>query len=243
MKIIIVNKTGNVGKSFITREMIYPNFLSNDKKIVEVETQNSCTEDFGLNTIKLNGNEIKKVNRLILNTNDIVVDVGSSEAKEFFTELLMTDRDRLLDEIDMILVPVTPVSKIKKDTKALFEIIKDMEIDVPVHPIFNSVKNISSFDVLIEDIEELGFDVLKDEKNHPKLVIPYFNALEDIEDDDFLLQDLIDSKKDFKALSKEAYKAGNEERADEYADLYLAQSQAPVIKDTLAKIYALLSVS
>ena len=55
MKICVLNSSGNVGKSTITREVFYPRMK--DCEVVEIESINSSNSSFNMKTVKFEGSE------------------------------------------------------------------------------------------------------------------------------------------------------------------------------------------
>ena len=53
MKILIMNNSGNVGKSLITREVFYQNFLSDNKMVLEIESRNASSSNFNMQVVRI----------------------------------------------------------------------------------------------------------------------------------------------------------------------------------------------
>ena len=124
MKILIANNSGNVGKSFIAREVFYKNIKSDDKIIIEVESRNSSSQKFkNVNSVKVDGNDLENVFNLMYEHDEYIIDIGASQIIPLFTEL---DKSTGVDEddIDMIIVPVTADDKIHDDSITTLKALK-----------------------------------------------------------------------------------------------------------------------
>ena len=231
MKILIVNNSGNVGKSFLSRELFLPNLK--DGKIVEIETHNSSSSGFDVETIKINGNEIQKLNKLFFQNDDLIVDLGASQIEKFFDELKQIDIS-ILDEIDLIVVPVIPNIKEVEDTLVLLEQLKDLDLGIKIEIILNRCEMLKKFDFFIDEAEA------RDYKIDTNLQLQDYRAIADLEENKLLTNEILNSDKDYKKEAKEAYKAGDNELGDKLSDMYLLKKQAKAIRNDLDKVFALL---
>jgi len=107
MKIAMINDSGNVGKSLLSRELFYQNMKNGI--IIEVETSNSSSAKFAsngkINLEKIYGDEFDKLFSLMYQYDEFVVDVGKSQLERFLKEL--SKSSEILNEFDFIVVPVT----------------------------------------------------------------------------------------------------------------------------------------
>jgi len=233
MKIMIINSSGNVGKSFISRELAYLRCNERKGKILEIETYNNSSMKFFKNDdviIQVSGTDIEKIVQIIFQEDDLVIDVGASNAINLMSELIKTDPNLILEEIDLFIVPTTSDDKIKNDTLKIINGLLSFEINPEkIKVLFNKADNIDDFNDLIKALKEkLGLNV-----NYDKYNIPLFKQLAKIEKLDILMDDLVNSEKDYKALAKESYKKGDVELGKKYSSLALLKGTAKAMSDVL----------
>jgi len=232
MKSLIINNSGNVGKSFISREMIYPN-LKDDRLIVEIETHNSSSSNFNVDTKKLSGDDFTELNRLFFQYDDLVIDLGASQIEKFFTELKQNDKE-VLNEIDLIIIPVIPNVKEIEDTLVLLEQLQKLNLDIKIEVILNRCRDLKKFDFFISEAKALNYNI------DTSLQLQDYRAISDLEEDKILTTEIIASDKDFKNLAKEAYKNNNKRLGNKMSDMYMLKSAAKAIRNDLDRVYALL---
>jgi hypothetical protein len=233
MKVLVLNSSGNVGKSFITRELLFTKCNQNSGKIVEVETYNNSSKKFFNNDeiVSIGGENIDILFQLLLEEENLIVDVGASNIIQFFNTLLKNDAEMILEEIDYFVIPVTPDDKVKSDTYKVAYALKDLGVADKAVILFNKADYQSQFDNLIIKLKEIGVNT-----DFEKFSIPHFQNLSEIEAMGVLVDTLANSEKDYKALAKEAYKKGDKELGKKYANLALFKGSAKVISQTLQNI-------
>ena len=233
MKVMILNNSGNVGKSFIARELFYFNMqnVCDDVALIEVETHNSASSKFGIETIKISGRELNTLFKQILINDCVVVDVGASNIIALFQELEKNNADNIIDEIDYFVVPVNTKAKIQDDSLKILLALNTLNIPKSkIKVIFNAVDDIKQMNAFIQKASKI-VDI--DEN----LVIPEYSYLNEIEKMGVTTYQLTNSDKDYKALAKESYKSGDMEKGDKYADLSLMQGSAKKITERLKEIF------
>lgn len=82
MKIVVAGISGNVGKSTLSAHMLVPRMAN--AKLLIVESINQDTQDLVGSSSKIRGEEFKKIYMELVVNEDIVVDVGASNAEAFF---------------------------------------------------------------------------------------------------------------------------------------------------------------
>ena len=138
MKICILNSSGNVGKTTITREVFEPRM--NNAKIVEIESYNSSNSAFGLDTVKFEGaEEFDIFYEYIISDDDVIFDIGASEIANFFTNA--EEYTGAIDMFDYFIIPTIADAKIMEDTAKTILFLRSQEIDdEKIKVIFNSVE-------------------------------------------------------------------------------------------------------
>ena len=231
MKILIVNNSGNVGKSFLSRELFLPNMKN--AKIVEIETHNSSSSAFNIETNKINGNEIQELNKLFFRNDDLIVDLGASQIEKFFNELQQIDMS-ILDEIDLIVVPAIPNIKEVEDTLVILDELRDLDLGIRIEIILNRCEMLKKFDFFIDEAKARKYKI------DTNLQLQDYRAIADLEENKLLTTEILNSDKDYKKEAKEAYKNGDDETGDKLSDLYLLKKQAKAIRRDLDRVFALL---
>jgi len=114
MKFMVLNSSGNAGKSLLSRELLYPRLL--DTKIVEIETVNSGGSKFeSLNILKFKGDgDFTDVYMEILENENIILDVGASNLTRFWESMSTFAGVETL--FDYFIVPTSTRGKIQEDT-------------------------------------------------------------------------------------------------------------------------------
>ena len=233
MKIMILNNSGNVGKSFLARELFYYNMqeICGNVALIEIETHNSASDKFGIKTIKISGKELNTLFKQLLINDCAVVDVGASNIVNLFETLAKNDVSNIIEEIDYFVVPVTDKAKIQDDTLKILIALKALNIPKEkIKVIFNAVDNIKQMNTFLQKAKEI-VDI--DEN----LAIPEYEYLNEIEKMGITAYQLANSNKDYKALAKEEYKKGDFEKGDKYANLSLMQGSAKAINNKLKEIF------
>ena len=233
MKVMILNNSGNVGKSFIARELFYFNMqnVCDDVALIEIETHNSASSKFNIETTKISGKELSTLFKQLLINDCAVIDVGASNIIALFEELSKNDVNNIIDEIDYFVVPVNTKAKIQDDSLKILLALNALNIPPEkIKVIFNAVDDIKQMNAFIQKASKIT-DI--DEN----LVIPDFQYLNEIEKMGVTTYQLANSEKNYKQLAKEAYKKGDIELGDKYADLSLMQGSAKKITERLKEIF------
>jgi MinD-like ATPase involved in chromosome partitioning or flagellar assembly len=112
MKVAIFNFSGNVGKTTLAANMFSPRM--NDAHVFSLESTNSDAARNGIEVVRLRGEEWGEVQEALMDLDDAIIDVGSSNAEHFM--LLMQQFVGSHNEIDYFVVPTKPSEKEIGDT-------------------------------------------------------------------------------------------------------------------------------
>lgn len=127
IKIVVLNYSGNVGKSTLCNTLLSPRIT--DAKIFRIESVN----DSGLSNAeeeKLRGSQFRKLLHDILLVDKVIVDVGTSNVEEFI--LMMTEYDDAYNDFDYFIVPVLADNKAIKEAQDSIKTIQTLhKIGVP----------------------------------------------------------------------------------------------------------------
>ncbi|MDY0292569.1 MAG: hypothetical protein RBR02_09580 [Desulfuromonadaceae bacterium] len=140
MKIAIINSSGNVGKSTISRELVYSR-IPEPKIIVEVEGQNSSSSRFqSITSIKHDGSTDFNVfyEYIINDDQNVIFDIGASEIANFVTSI---SEYGVLGMFDLFIVPTKADAKIMEDTIKTIKFLQSQNIENDkIKVVFNAVK-------------------------------------------------------------------------------------------------------
>lgn len=161
MKFFILNSSGNVGKTTITRELIYPNI--DNPKIYEIETVNSSSEHFsGLNVEKITDfSNFEDIYLKILETDNLILDVGASNLSAFMEKLSEFAGVETL--FDFFVIPTVPGDKVATDTARTILYLKSIGIEnEKIKVVFNNADSIENFNILFLQEDKIGYKFNKD---------------------------------------------------------------------------------
>eukprot|EP01022_Parablepharisma_sp_SALTPOND_P024797 TRINITY_DN5557_c0_g5_i1.p1 TRINITY_DN5557_c0_g5~~TRINITY_DN5557_c0_g5_i1.p1 ORF type:complete len:259 (-),score=34.30 TRINITY_DN5557_c0_g5_i1:1876-2598(-) len=234
MVYMIVNNSGNVGKSFIARELLYSNFNEQeDNVIIEVETHNSSSSGYaGVETAKYKANQFKEIYSALNIYDNIALDIGASNIDNFLKELLK--REEIKEEIDYFVVPVYSDTKQTKDSLKTLQILQTLEIDSSkIKVIFNRVRDSvkEDFATFLQNAKKLEVNV--DET----LRIFDFEVVEDLDKLKTTSRELLEDTTDYKAEAKRLAKEGKEVESRKASDKHLAKLMAKKLRENTKVVY------
>jgi MinD-like ATPase involved in chromosome partitioning or flagellar assembly len=112
MKIAIVNFSGNVGKTTLGAELFEPRMPG--AKYFSVESLNIDASSLGIDAEKIKGKRFGELIEQLMFIDDAIVDVGTSNAEEFFK--LMQQSAGSHEEFDFFIIPAIKEKKQLGDT-------------------------------------------------------------------------------------------------------------------------------
>lgn len=159
MKIMVLNSSGNVGKTTVTRELLYAH-MNQGVHIFEIETVNASSSNFqGLNVEKIS--DLTNFDDLyvkLITTDDCIFDVGASVLTLFLEKLASFAGIETM--FDYFVIPTIATDKIMTDTARTILTLKE-GFGVPndkIKVIFNNVDSIAKFDLLIRQSEKISYE-------------------------------------------------------------------------------------
>jgi hypothetical protein len=161
MKVCVLNQSGSVGKSTITRELFAPRL--NKPLIIEVEGQNKSSKDFsksGYYDVWVFDGNFDELYLKIIENEDVILDIGASKLEQFWQELEKIAGIEML--FDYFVVPVVPSDKAQEDTAKTIMFLREKGIeDEKIKVIFNAVENSveQEFDIFLKALKNVGFNV------------------------------------------------------------------------------------
>lgn len=204
MKVVVINISGNTGKTSLTKHMFVP--LLNPKKRISIEDTNS--ED-GRTDVKIGAKKFKDLaaELNVANPDDnYVIDVGSSNAKEMFEKF--DQFSMTTDMVDVWIVPSNPPGKQVIDSLTTAENLKNMGISTKKIAIIPNI--ITDPDMFESDFAPLflardfGITV-------PNSGVRFTEAFALLQGDERSVFDIVNNKPDFEAKKAAARKSENME--------------------------------
>ena len=125
MKTIVMNFSGNVGKSTVARHLLSPRM--NNARIIPVESINSD----GTQDEAMRGKEYGNLLELLSVMDDVVIDVGASNVEDFVA--LMKKYDGSHEDFDYFVIPTVKNTKQQHDTISTIDALH--EIGIPAKAI------------------------------------------------------------------------------------------------------------
>lgn len=182
MKIVLINYSGNVGKTTVARHLLAPRLKN--AEFFDIETINADGEEGNVFT----GKQFQKLSALARMADNLIVDVGASNVEEFMERMKMQAGSH--EDFDLFLMPVTVGRKQQRDTaKMMFDLI---ELGVPkkkIAVVFNMVERADEvpdvFNLIFATGEKLGIKINEDLAIHENEVFTLVGkkSLKEILDD------------------------------------------------------------
>lgn len=136
MKIAIINFSGNVGKSTITKFLLLPRFPNAVHITIESINSNTANND---STLQLKGREVDTIQEQLLINDDVIVDIGASNVEQFINGMNLFTGS--IEDFDLFIVPVTPEKKQQVDTITTVDTLIEMGVSKDkIKIIFNRIQ-------------------------------------------------------------------------------------------------------
>ena len=112
MKVVVINFSGNVGKSTIAAHMLAPRM--GEPRIFSVESLNIDASDEGVDVERIRGTRFVDLVEEVMREDSAIVDVGASNAEAFMKGMRALQGAH--DEFDYFVVPTISTTKQIRDT-------------------------------------------------------------------------------------------------------------------------------
>ena len=133
MKIIVINYSGNVGKSTVARHLLSPR--NNNSQVISIESINSD----GTENDAMRGKQFAELLESLAQLDDAVVDVGASNVEDFVT--MMGKHRGSHEDFDYFIVPTVAKNKQQSDTISTIEGLATLGVPAKkVRVVFNMVE-------------------------------------------------------------------------------------------------------
>lgn len=138
MKNAILNYSGTVGKTTVSAHVFAPRMPG--AAIFAVETINEAASGLGLDVEQIAGGRFRSLYQALVELDDAIVDVGSSNVEQFMVGLLRFAGST--DEIDQFIIPTTSGMKEQRETRALITTLARMGVPRnKIRVLFNRVES------------------------------------------------------------------------------------------------------
>ena len=224
MRIAVLNYSGNVGKTTLSRDLL--KYRMPDHQIITVDSVNSD----GKETLVIRGDKGDDIYTEMLLNENIILDIGSSNLDSFIHS---TEKEsEIIESIDLFVIPVTGEKKQQADSIKTMQDILIMGVQPEqIRIVFNQVNdNIDPKEVFEQVI--LAARKLNIPVNTENLIFRH-----DLYTNGQSLEDMI-STTDYKSKMQESKAAGQQEKAREYAIKHVRQRKLASLDQRLADIFA-----
>ena len=231
-KIVVINYSGNVGKSTISQHLLAPRLQA---PLIPMESINSDGYSSADGEDRVYADEYGEVLQRLVKMKSAVLDVGSSNAEEFIKRMQQYHGSHR--HIDYFVVPVVNDDKQQKDTgKTIHDL---AQLGVPPHKILLVMNQVG-----VRDRVRKVFDglvamaaVTKSFVFNDKAVIYKNELFTGMNTAKLSVPGLLADKTDWDAKVRAAK---NEEEADEYTRLMCLQMLAVTVNQNLNSVYGAL---
>ena len=231
MIVAVVNFSGNVGKTAVSRHLLAPR-VGGGAPVFSVESINTDGHEDTLVQANVFGDMI---NELVLFDN-VVVDVGASNAEKFLQ--MMAAYVGSHEEFDHFIVPIVPLKKQMADSIKTLRALKALGVSPKkVKVVFNMLENHQSVDETFKSVVEFW--------QTEKCFVLRKNAVIDnnelfgriMDTPDLKIADLVADRTDYKALARQT-----EDRDEKLRLMYRLglRRLAVGISETLDEVYEVL---
>lgn len=235
-KIMVVNVSGNVGKTTVAANLLYPRLAIDGVMpvLVEVETYNKSADGLpGITVVKKTGAQFRDVYELGFNDGAMIVDVGASNIVPFFKQV--QNLDGAAHIFDMFVIPTTPGVKEMADTLKTIELLRAFGVNEDrVRVVFNrvigEVELKKEFGVLWDGCVQshLKFDF------NPLLLIRETELFKDLGEMGETVASLLADDADYSQLAREVTNAAEKRR---YIQRDMARRMATSVSKNLDSVF------
>lgn len=195
IKIAVLNNSGNVGKSTVCTNLLQPRIINSE--IVRVESINNDGSNDGSNDLKLTGNQFIDIMKRVDLTDNVIIDIGSSNIEIFFNQLEAYKGSE--EDIDYFIIPTVPKFKQQVDTIKTIANLLDLGVDKSsIKIVFNQFDETNNINTQFNEL--LNSEEYKCLKNKKLSLIPDTTLFKSLDDIDYSFIEMINDERDFKSL-------------------------------------------
>lgn len=144
MKIVVLNFSGNVGKTTVAAHLLKPRM--GDTPVYSIESVNTGADADGVAVEKMLGKKFGELVDELMSLDMAIVDVGASNVEDFLKHMQQYSGSH--EEFDLFIVPVVKERKVQADTINTILALNAIGIDrMRIRTVFNRVE----MDEFVED--------------------------------------------------------------------------------------------
>jgi hypothetical protein len=231
-KTLVVNTSGNVGKTTLAKHLIAA--FQKGATVVSVESVNAESAGDG-NVTEIGASRFRDIYFALKSTENIVVDVGASNIEPFMEEVARFRST--LPEFDLVVVPVIPTEKQGTDTITTISWLLSLKVPAnKIRVVFNRFEAKSGQTVeTVYPLLTRWLDQGSGVQWKPALVVYRNDIFEMLDDVDASIIELASDRTDFKAAREKV--KGNAEKLSDVIYREMAVDLAGAAKDNLEAVY------
>jgi hypothetical protein len=196
VKIAVLNFSGNVGKSTISRHLLSPRL--NRARVISVESIN----DTGSEESSIRGKQYGELTEALAVLDDVVVDIGSSNVEELMHRMNQFRGSH--EDFDFFVVPTIGKVKVQRDTIGTIEALADAGVPASkIRLIFNMVEHDEEPATIFAGLLDYHEQRRTFELRHAA-VIRTSELYARVRQAERSISDILEDKTDYKALMKSA---------------------------------------
>ena len=196
MKIAVLNFSGNVGKSTISRHLLSPRL--NNARVISVESINDTGDEDG----SIRGKQYGELTEALAVLDDVVVDIGSSNVEEFMHRMNQFRGSH--EDFDYFVVPTISKIKVQRDTIGTIEALADAGIPAnKIRLVFNMVEHDEDPDMAFAGLHDYH-EQRRMFELRPTAVIRTSELYARVRQVERSIADILCDETDYKALLKSA---------------------------------------
>lgn len=228
-KIVVLNFSGNVGKTTITTHLLAPRIPN--AQVVSIETINSGGES----DVKVRGKAFGQLQEDLQSINSAIIDVGASNIEDVIK--LMAQYQGSHEDFDFFIVPVVPKEKQQIDTISTIKALAKLGVPAQkIRVVFNMVDPSEEPEHLFSGIrafheKEKKFTLCMDAVMHTNEVFAKLKASK------LTMTEVLNDDTDYKAQIKTAKSS---EEKTKYAELLSIKRLASGVVTELDSVFAAL---
>ena len=228
MKLCVLNFSGNVGKSTLSRHVLAPRLPG----VCYIPVESSNADESGeTDEDAIRGRRFREIMELIITSDSVVADVGASNIEDFIQR--MSEFEGSHEHFDLFIVPTIPKKKQIKDTAATISALSELGIAPDkIRLVYNMITPET-------DLEGEFSSIYRSNKNlfvyEPTVSIGESDLYSSLNGDS--IETIVNDQTDFK---KEMLRATSKEEKVRLLRLQLRQQQARKVKREHDAAFALL---
>ncbi len=136
MKVVVLNFSGNVGKTTVAAHLLAPRM--SDAQVYSVESLNIGADAAGIDAEKMKGKQFGELVDAIMPLDTAIVDVGASNVEDFLKLMQLYDSSH--EEFDYFVIPAVKEKKVLGDTVNTIRALAALGVEKKkIRMIFNKV--------------------------------------------------------------------------------------------------------